>query len=277
MKRIPRLSMLFAAGVVIAGAQMSIFREPVGRPANMKDRQLDGVGVDQKLNAQIPLDLEFKDEQGRIVRLREYFGKKPVVLAPVYYQCPMLCTQILNGLVSSLKAVSFVSGDDFEVVAVSFDPTDTPELANKKKASYAGRFGKKGVEQGWHFLTGQESNIKALLQSIGYRYKFVPETKQFAHPGAIVVATPGGSISRYLYGVEYEPRDMRLALVEASQGRIGTPVDSLLLFCYHYDPATGKYSAAAMNLIRLLGLATVAALGSFLWISARRPPAQKTA
>jgi protein SCO1/2 len=259
----------------LAFAQSNFLREPVGRPSDQKDDTLKKVGVDQKLNAQLPLHLEFKDEQGSTVKLGDYFRTKPVIIAPVYYECPMLCSQILNGLVGSLRAVTFISGEDFEVVAVSFDPADTPETARKKKNTYVRRFGKPGAEEGWHFLTGSEANIKQLMDSMGYRYEFLPKIKQFAHASAVMVATPQGRLSRYLYGVEYAPRDVRLALVEASQGKIGNPVDSILLFCYHYDPATGKYSAAALNVIRLLGVALLLALGTFMFMSARRNPAPK--
>lgn len=275
-----RVLVLLVAGAGALVAQRppsNFFREPVGRPSTMKDQQLEGIGIEQRLNAALPLDLEFRDENGATVTLRRYFGARPVVIAPVYYECPMLCTQILNGLVSSLKAVTFVSGEDFDVIAVSFDPAEGPALARKKKNTYLTRFGRKGAERGWHFLTGDEANIKTLMDALGFRYKYIPESKQFAHASGVMVATPDGKLSRYLYGVEYEPRHMRLALVEASQGKIGSPVDQFLLFCYHYDPATGKYSAAALNIIRLLGVLTLVALFSFIFVSARRSPAQKTA
>ena len=229
---------------------------------------LRGVGLDQKLNAQVPLNLAFRDDAGQTVPLSTYFGKKPVILALVYYQCPMLCTEILNGLVRSLKAVSFKPGIDFEVVTVSIDPTETPDLAAHKKAGYLKRYGR--GENGWHFLTGEEPQIKSLAQAIGFRYTYDPKTKQFAHASGIMVLTPEGKLSHYFYGVEYAPRDLRLGLVEASQNKIGTPVDQILLFCYHYDPATGKYGAVAMNIVRLAGVAFVLILSLFLFIMFRR-------
>jgi protein SCO1/2 len=232
---------------------------------------LQGVGIEQKLDGQIPLDLVFHDEGGRDVRLGSFFqSKKPVVLAPVYYRCPMLCTQILTGLESCLKAVSLDPARDFEIVAVSFDPKDTPAVAESKKAMYLKRYGRPGTANGWHFLTGDEANIKALLDAIGYSVKYDPGTDQYAHASGIMIATPEGRLARYFYGVEYAPRDVRLGLVEASRNRIGTPADQLLLFCFHYDPATGKYGAIAMNLVRFAGAAFSLIGGTFLFIMLRR-------
>jgi protein SCO1/2 len=232
---------------------------------------LAAVGIDQKLDRQVPLDLTFRDEAGRSVPLSAFFsGKKPVVLALVYYQCPMLCTLILNGVESSLKGVSLNPGQDFEVLSVSFDPKDTPELAASKKQMYLRRYGRPGTANGWHFLTGNEASIKALTDAVGFRYRYDPPTRQFAHASGITVLTPQGRISRYLYGVEYAPRDLRLALVEASENRIGNPVDQILLFCYHYDPATGKYGAIAINFVRFAGVAFTLICGSFLIVAWRR-------
>jgi protein SCO1 len=232
---------------------------------------LQGVGIDQKLDQQVPLDLTFKDEAGRAVPLSTYFTKgKPVVLALVYYRCPMLCTQILNGLASSLKAVSLDPGKDFEIVAVSFDPKDTPETAASKKQVYMRRFGRPNTANGWHLLTGDEANIKTLTDTVGFHYKYDPSTDQFAHASGVMVLTPEGRLSRYFYGVEYTPRDLRLGLVEASRNEIGTPVDQILLFCYHYDPATGKYGAIAMNLVRFAGASFTLICGVFLFIFLRR-------
>ncbi|MDR3701955.1 MAG: SCO family protein [Candidatus Sulfopaludibacter sp.] len=232
---------------------------------------LEGVGIDQKLDAQIPLNLHFKDEAGRSVPLSSFFqSHKAVILAPVYYRCPMLCTQILTGLESALKVVSFNPGQDFEVVAVSFDPKDTPEIAAAKKQLYVKRYGRPNTANGWHFLTGDEANIKPLMDSIGFHYKYDPKTDQYAHASAIMVVTPDGRVSKYFYGVEYSPRDIRLGLVEASTNKIGTPVDAILLFCYHYDPATGKYGALAMNMVRFGGAVFVVFGGVFLLIAFRR-------
>lgn len=252
-----------------APAQPSNMRDPNAKPAPLP-AALQGVGIDQRLDQQIPLDLVFRDEVGREVPLSTYFGQKPVVLALVYYQCPMLCTQILNGMETSLRAVSLDPGRDFEVVSVSFDPSDTPELAAEKKMNYVRRYGRPNTANGWHFLTGGEASIKALTDAVGFHYRYDPKTHQFAHASAIYVLTPQGRMSRYFYGVEYAPRDLRLGLVEASQNRIGNPVDQILLFCYHYDPATGKYGAIAMNMVRLGGATFVLISGSFLLIMWRR-------
>jgi len=214
---------------------------------------LEGVGIDQRLNQQVPLDLTFRDEAGRSVPLSSFFQGKPVLLALVYYRCPMLCTQILNGVAGSLKAVSLEPGKDFEVVSVSFDPKDTPEIAASKKQTYLRRFGRGNSANGWHFLTGDPANIKALTDAVGFHYKYDAETDQFAHASGIMILTPQGRLSRYFYGVEYAPRDVRLGLVEASQNKIGNLTDTILLFCYHYDAATGKYGAVAMNMVRLAG------------------------
>jgi len=232
---------------------------------------LQGVGIEQKLDQHIPLNLEFTDEFGKRVPLSTYFHSgKPVLLAPVYYRCPMLCTQILGGVASSLKAVSLEPGRDFEIVAFSFDPKDTPATATSKKELYLRRYGRQGTANGWHMLTGDEANIKALTEAIGYRYKYDPATDQYAHASGIMVVTPDGRLSRYFYGVEYAPRDVRLGLVEASLNKIGNPVDEVLLFCFHYDPATGKYGAVVMNIVRLAGGAFVLVCGAFLAIVLRR-------
>jgi len=247
-----------------------IFREPTNPPSSVRPALLKDVGIDQKLNNRLPLDLHFRDETGRDVRLGDFFGAKPVIVTPVYYGCPMLCTQILNGLVSGLKPVSFNAGEQFDVVAVSFDPSETPDLALKKKDSYVKRYGRAGSQSGFHFLTGDEAAIQALTSALGFRYTYDRNSKQFAHASGLMVSTPEGRISRYLYGVDYAPRDLRLALVEAAERKIGTPVDQLLLFCYHYDPATGKYGAVAMNFLRLAAAATVLGIGVLLTILFRQ-------
>lgn len=274
---------------IIAAATVAAFAQP-GQPApaqpsyslqdsNLKPAlpsALQGVGIDQKLNAQVPLNLVFKDEAGRPVPLSTFFqGKKPVILALVYYRCPMLCTQILTGLESALKAVSFNPGQDFEVVSVSFDPKDTPEIAAGKKATYVRRYGRPNTANGWHFLTGDEANIKALTDAVGFHYKYDPKTDQFAHASGIMILTPDGRLSRYFYGVEYSPRDLRLGLVEGSQDKIGSPVDALLLFCYHYDPQTGKYGAVAINSLRAAGAGFVLICGAFLVVALRRDAKHK--
>lgn len=231
---------------------------------------LEGVGIDQKLDQQLPLNAQFKDEAGRTVTLGSFFHGKPVLLAPVYYRCPMLCTQILNGMVSALKAVSFDPGRDFEVVAFSFDPRDTPETAGAKRLNYVKRYGRPNTANGFHFLTGDEANIKVLTEAIGFHYRYDAIHDQFAHASGLMMATPEGRLSRYFYGVDYSPRDLRLGLVEASERKIGTPVDAVLLFCFHYDPATGKYGAVAMNSLRAGGAGFVLVCGSLLFVAWRR-------
>ena len=232
---------------------------------------LAGVGIDQKLDQQVPLNLSFTNEAGATVPLSSFFhSHKPVILALVYYRCPMLCTQILNGLESSLKAVSFNPGQDFEIVAVSFDPKDTFDLAAAKKQNYLKRYGRANSANGWHFLVGDEANIKALTDAVGFHYKYDAATDQFAHASGIMLLTPDGRLSRYFYGVEYAPRDVRLGLVEASQNKIGSPVDQILLFCYHYDPATGKYGALAMNMVRLAGAGFVLVCAAVILIALKR-------
>uniref|UniRef100_Q02BR0 Electron transport protein SCO1/SenC n=1 Tax=Solibacter usitatus (strain Ellin6076) TaxID=234267 RepID=Q02BR0_SOLUE len=270
-------ALLFMAGAALA--QPGQLLGPPQPTRTMQDSNLKpalpgallGVGIDQKLDQQVPLNLTFKDEAGRAVPLSTYFQSgKPVILALVYYRCPMLCTQILNGVAGSLKAISLDPGKDFEVVAVSFDPKDTPETAASKKQMYLRRYARPNTANGWHLLTGDEANIKALTDAVGYHYKYDPATDQFAHASGIMVLTPEGRLSRYFYGVEYQPRDVRLGLVEASQNKIGSPVDQILLFCYHYDPVTGKYGAVVMNLVRFAGATFTLVCGVFLFIFLRR-------
>ncbi|MGH9509631.1 MAG: SCO family protein [Terriglobales bacterium] len=228
------------------------------------------VGIDQKLNTQVPLDLSFRDDEGRSVRLGDYFGKKPVVMALVYYDCPMLCTQVLNGLASALQVLKFDAGREFNLVLVSIDPKETPQLAAAKKKNYLERYQRSGAAEGWHFLTGEQPAIERLAQAVGFRYAYDPKTGQYAHAAAIMVLTPEGRIAQYYYGIEYPPRDLRLGLVEASKERIGSVADRVLLYCYHYDPAKGRYGAVAMNVLRLAGVATILVLGTFIFVSLRR-------
>jgi protein SCO1/2 len=235
-------------------------------------KALSNVGIDQKLNEQLPLALEFRNETGELVKLGDYFGKKPVVLSLVYYQCPMLCNQVLNGMVSAFRVMSFRSGEEFEVVTVSFDNRETSTLAAAKKRTYVDYLPedkRAAATSGWHFLTGDETNIKRLTDAIGFRYHFDEATNQFAHASAIYVATPQGKLARYFYGIEYAPRDLRLGLIEASENKIGSAVDQLLLYCYHYDPATGKYGAVVMNMIRLGGIATLIAMVALFFLLRR--------
>jgi protein SCO1/2 len=231
---------------------------------------LQDIGLDQKLNEPLPLGLEFVDESGRAVKLGEYFGKRPVVLALVYYECPMLCTQVLNGLVSALGVMNFTVGRDFDVVAVSFDPGETPELARGKKAAYVDRYKRPGSETGWHFLTGSQHSITQLTRAVGFRYAYNAEIDQYAHASGIMVATTDGRLSHYFYGIEYAPRDLRLALIDAADRKIGSPVDQLLLACFHYDPKSGKYSLAIMRFVQGAGILTVAGIGLGILLLRRR-------
>jgi protein SCO1/2 len=238
--------------------------------SNAQPAILREVGIDQKLNAQLPLELMFRDESGQTVPLQQYFGAKPVILAFVYYECPMLCTQVLNGLLESLKTLSFDAGNQFNIITVSFDPGETSALAAAKKEIYLKQYGRAGAEQGWHFLTGDTASIRQLTQAAGFRYKYDPVTDQFAHASGIMIVTPEGKIARYFFGIEYAGRDLRLALVEASQNLIGSLVDQVLLYCFHYDPSIGKYGLVIMNVLRLAGIATVLMLGTFMIVMFRR-------
>lgn len=257
-----------------AAAQMG---PPQAQLATPPPALLNDVAIEQNLNAQVPLDLAFKDENGRNVRLADYFGQKPVVLALVYYDCPMLCTEVLNGMATSFRLLKFDVGKEFNVVTVSFDPKETPQLAAAKKKTYLQRYDRAGAENGWHFLTGQEPSIKALTNAVGFHYQWDPQTQQYAHATAIMVLTPQGKLAQYFYGVEYSPRDLRLGLIQASQNKIGTLVDQVLLYCYHYDPRSGKYGAIVSRIISIAGAITVVVLGGFLILMFRlEPKAVKT-
>jgi protein SCO1 len=242
------------------GAAAQLASDPM-QSVGVRPELLKQVGIDQKLNQSIPLDLTFRDEDGRTVALGQFFGQKPVVLTLVYYNCPMLCTQVLNGVESSLKELSTDIGNQYDVVTISIDPTESHVLAKTKKEMYVGMYGRPGAAQGWHFLTGDEPQIKQLADAVGFRYAYDPDTKQFAHASAIMLLTPEGKISRYFYGIQYPTRDLRLGLVEASEGKIGSPVDQVLLFCYHYDPSTGKYGLLISHVIQIGGALTVLVLG----------------
>jgi len=252
------VAVVFLALAPAAAAQLA--SDPM-QSVGVRPELLKQVGIDQKLNQSIPLDLTFRDEDGRTVALGQFFGQKPVVLTLVYYNCPMLCTQVLNGVESSLKELSTDIGNQYDVVTVSIDPTESHVLAKTKKEVYVGMYGRPGAAQGWHFLTGDEPQIKQLADAVGFRYAYDPDTKQFAHASAIMLLTPEGKISRYFYGIQYPTRDLRLGLVEASEGKIGSAVDQVLLFCYHYDPATGKYGLLISHVIKAAGALTVLILG----------------
>jgi protein SCO1/2 len=232
--------------------------------------QFQGVGIDQKLNAQVPVAAVFRDENGASVTLGRYFRSKPVLLAPVYYRCPMLCSQILSGIVASLRPLSLKPGRDFDVVAISFDPNDTPAEAAVKKKQYVTSYSRDAGGHGWHFLVGTEPSIRAVMDSIGFHYRWDAKDHMFIHASGIMILTPQGRVARYLYGVDYEPKDVKLALVEASNEQIGSVVDQILLFCYHYDPKTGKYGAVVMNLLRASAILMLVVLAAGMWFFWRR-------
>jgi protein SCO1/2 len=243
-----------------------------GMPANRKVQQLEGVGIDQKLDSQIPLDLPFVDETGQSVRLSQYFGKRPVVLALVYYNCPMMCPEVLAGMTDVFKQTTLKMGKDYEVVTASFNPSETPAMAATAKAEWLGRLGNPDAKDSWHFLTGNQDSIEKLTAAAGFRYKWDPQTKQYNHATAIMVVTPNGRLSKYFYGVAYSPRDLRLGLVQASENKIGTAVDAILLYCCRYNAVTGKYDLLVGRLLSIGGGITILVLGSFLVLLMRHTP-----
>jgi protein SCO1 len=265
---------LLASVLTVSPAQAQLSRPlsvpPPGKAATERIPILKEVGIDQKLDAQIPLDLEFSNEQGQPVKLRQFFGTRPVVMALVYYECPMLCTQVLNGFAGSLQGMSFTVGQEYDVLVVSFDPGETPAMAAERKHEFVRRYIRDAREANIHFLTGRESAIKALTDAVGFKYAYDAAIDQYAHPAAITVLTPQGHVSRYLYGVEFAPRDLKLAIVEASAGRVGTFVEQALLFCYHYDPETGKYGLVILNFVRAAGALTVLLMVGWIVLSLRR-------
>jgi protein SCO1/2 len=260
-----RASILLLAFWTVVGASAQTQKPAAAAPAaDGRPPMLQKVGIDQKLNQQLPLEAAFRDETGQSVTLGHYFGQRPVILTLVYYNCPMLCTQVMEGLARDLKPISFNPGREFEVVAVSFDPRETPAQAAAKKQEIVERYGRPGTEAGWHFLTGEQASIDALTQATGFRYAWDPQTQQFAHGAAIMIVTPEGKIAQYYYGIEYPPKDLRLGLVEASKSKIGTVTDQILLYCYHYDPVTGRYGSVVIGSLRALAAATLLGLGGFI-------------
>jgi protein SCO1/2 len=269
--------LLFAsvAFLAVTASSMAYAQNPgglvePGDPTAARPGILSKIAIDQKIGSQVPGDIPFIDENGRPVKIGDYFGKRPVVLALVYYECPMLCTQVLNGLVSAVSVLNFEAGREFDVVAVSFNPKEGPGLASQKKANYVERYGRPQTAGGWHFLTGTQESIDRLTDAVGFRYEYDPKIGQFAHGAAIEMLTPKGIIAKYFYGIEFSPRDLRLGLIEASEEHIGTVIDDVLLFCYHYDPATGKYGASILTMVRIAGVATILAFAIFLTVSLRR-------
>jgi len=266
-----RLSLAGAAILLAAlGAVAQTIPSSAGQTASSMPPALVNVGFEPPLNGQMPLDVPFRDESGRSAQLRKYLGQKPVVLAFVYYSCPMLCDQVEQGVVGSLRMLSFNPGRDYEVVFVSFDSRETPQMAAAKKKSALSHFNRPETAGGWHFLTGSQESVDAVTHAANFRYSFNQKTNVFAHASGVMILTPDGRISRYFYGVEYPGRDMRLGLVDASAGKIGTPIDHALLFCYQYDPATATYSASVLKIMRLAAVLTVLCLVSAILVFRRR-------
>jgi protein SCO1 len=265
------IALLMLSVMLSIAARAQTIPDAVGKPSSGLPPALINVGFEPPLNGQIPLDLVFRDETGRDVRLGDYFGhQKPVVLALVYYGCPMLCNQVEQGVVGSLKMLSFNANHDFDVVFVSFDSRETPEMAAHKKEAVISHYGRPETEAGWHFLTGSEESVTAITRAANFRYSFDAKYGIFAHASGIMLLTPDGRISRYFYGVEYPSRDVRLGLVDASAGKIGNPIDHLLLYCFQYDPSTARYSATILRIVRLGGIATILAFGAAIMIFRRR-------
>jgi protein SCO1 len=278
--RTVRGALALAAGLVLAvsaaSAQVSSYGDKqMGEPASDHlPSVLNKVSIVQKLNTQIPLDGEFRDETGKAIRMGDYFGKRPAILALVYYNCPMLCSEELDGLVGALEMVKFTPGKDFDVIVASIDPSETPEIAAKKKAFYLKRYGRPETADGWHFLTGQQPAINALASATGFGYVRVPgpdgKMTQFAHGSAIELLTPDARLSQYYLGVEYSPKDLRLGLVEASEHKIGSPVDAIMTYCYHYDPLLSRHSLVVARVVQLGCLVTLICLGSYMIVMFRR-------
>ncbi len=274
-KGIKSLMLLIALALPLCAQQQDSGSVGGMQPTSGGQRQdqrpliLQQVGIDQHLNQQLPLNLQFKDEYGKDVKLGDYFGTRPVILSLVYYKCPMLCTQVLNGLASSLGVLKFDAGREFDIVTVSIDPRETPDIAAKTKEVYLHRYQRPTSQQGWHFLTGKQDQIDQLAKAVGFRYVYDPRIQQYAHASGVQIATPDGRLSQYYYGIEYSPKDLRLGLIQASKNHIGTVVDQLILYCYHYDPTTGHYGAIAMRVMRLGGILTVLVLGGFILMMLR--------
>jgi protein SCO1 len=270
MRIVRHISVIVALLAASCALQAQTIPSSVGPTSATMPAALQNVGFEPPLNGQMPLDLHFHDETGRDVQLREFFGQKPVVLAFVYYNCPMLCEQIQMGVVGTLRMLSFNPGRDYEVVFISFDARETPEMAAAKKKTALNHFRRPETVSGWHFLTGSKESIEVATRAANFRFRFDAKSKLFAHASGVLILTPDGRISRYFYGVEYPGRDMRLGLVDASAGKIGSPIDHLLLFCYHYDPSSATYSASILKIIRLGGILTILCIVGGIFIFRRR-------
>ena len=271
-----RRIILCALAIVLSLSPFALGNRASAQPAGVRPPVLKDVGIDQLLNNQVPLDLEFRDEDGRTVKLAEYFKDKPVVLSLVYYSCPRLCTQVLTGLLGALKGLPMTPGKEFVNLSVSFDPRETPQLAAAKKAEYLKRYDRPGAEAGWHFLTGDEASIQALTRAVGFRYVWDPVTKQYAHAGGIMILTPQGKVSRYFYGIEYAPRDLRFGVIDASAGKVGSLADRIIFYCYQYDPERGTYGLVVMRILRVFAGMTITTLVA-LFLFLRRKEKQKAA
>ena len=283
---VPAAAAFLAAAVIFiaapASAQMTGtptagYLSAPGVSSNTMPTALREIGFDQNIDQKLPLDATFRDESGQTVTLGSYYGKRPVLLAFIYYECPMLCTQVLNAMTATISTMSLTAGKDFELVLVGIDPRETPAQAAAKKTEYLRRYKRQGAEAGWHFLTGDEPEIQRVAKAAGFRYAWDEQTQQYAHPTGIIVTTTDGRLARYLFGIEYGPRDLNLSLVEASEGKVGSFADQLLLFCYHYDPMTGRYGIYVMRTLRVAGVATVLLIGTFIVVMVRREKSQQNA
>ena len=267
----------FLAGLLFLFNKMTAFPDVLQPSPNQLPEAVRNVGIDQRLNEQIPLDLVFTDESGKVVRLGDFFGSKPVIFTLVYHECPMLCSELLDGLLRTLRVLKFDVGKDFDVVTVSFNPEEDATIARSVKETYIKRYKREGAEAGWHFLTGEKASIEKLTKAVGFRYGYDSAKRLYIHAAGIMVVTPQGRLSRYFYGIEFSANDLRLGLVEASQNKIGSVVDQILLYCYHYDPVTGKYGLVIMTIIRILGITFVLAMVSCVVYLLRRERAAKIA
>ena len=261
-----RVVLIISIALLSLSASAQMNNGVMSPPANTRPPRLENVGITQHLDAQVPADLIFTDDTGKPVKLGDYFGQKPLILNLVYFNCTMLCGEALSGLTGAMRLIKFDLGNEFDVITISFDPRETPQMAAAKKFDYVKRYGRPNAAAGWHFLTGRPESINTLTQAVGFQYQYDVKSNQFAHATAIMVLTPQGRISRYFYGVDFPPKDLRMGLVEASQGKIGNAVDAVLLYCYHYDPETGKYGAIVANILRLAAAATLVLLGGLIFI-----------
>ncbi len=283
---VPAAAAFVAAAVMLVAAPVSAqmtgtptpgYITAPGVSSSSMPTALREIGFDQNIDQKLPLDATFRDEEGKAVTLGSYYGKRPVLLAFIYYECPMLCTQVLNAMTATISTMSLTAGKDFELVLVGIDPRETPAQAAAKKTEYLRRYKREGAEVGWHFLTGDEPQIQRVAKAAGFRYAWDEQTQQYAHPTGIIVTTTDGRLARYLFGIEYGPRDLNLSLVEASEGKVGTFADQLLLYCYHYDPMTGRYGIYVMRTLRVAGVATVLLIGTFIVVMVRRERSQQNA